>query len=69
VASGSRKANLEPVLKTLEAYAANFENGARRNALLAASQAVSIIKIDRSVQDRLIQEINQRIDRASPMSL
>ena len=68
VASGSGAGDLKPVLTTLEAYAADFENGARRNALVAASQAVSTIQIDSSVREKLIHEIERRINGAPPMS-
>ena len=69
VASGSGNADLGPALSALEAYVGNFEGGARRNALMAASKAVSIIRLEGDVRDSLAREIELRISKAPPMSL
>ena len=69
VAAGSGDTNLGPALRALDAYVANFEGDAQRNALVAAKQAVSIIKLEGSVESQLSREIEARISRSPSMSL
>ncbi len=69
VASGSGKSDLRPTLKALDAFVGNFQDAERRNALVAARQAVSIIKLEGTVRDSLMREIESRIAGSPPMSL
>lgn len=69
VASGSGKSDLAPVIGCLDDFVSRFENGARRNALAAASQAISIIKLEGPVRDRLMLEIARKASHSPPTSV